>query len=108
MPSDDIERLLKEDFDDLTHRLEKDGFERRMLFRLGSRRRARLGVIAFAGGLGAAFAASQFTDMARVIAPYIPEASATAAAPDMMTQLVSTLLFATAALATALVLRQEA
>jgi len=108
MPSDDIERLLKDDFAELSHRLEKDGFERRMLFKLGSRRRARLGIIAFAGGLGAAFAASQFTDIARVLAPYLPETTTVAAAPDMMTQIASTLLFATAALATALVLRQEA
>jgi|GEM_PF-1545338 len=108
MPSDDIETLLQHDFNALADRLENDRFEQRLLFRLKAKERARLGVIALAGGIGAAFAAAQFASLGRFVAPYLASASPDLLASDMPTQIAGSLLLAAAVIATALVLRQDA
>lgn len=107
MPSDAIEDLLKSDFDDLTAQLENDRFAGRMLFKLGAQRRARLGIIAFAGGIGAAFAASQFSDVVSTITAPLNLAAPELAA-GLTSQLFATLTLAGVLVATALVLRQDA
>lgn len=108
MPSDDITELLQQDFDDLSSRLERDGFERRLLFRLGAKRRARLGVIGLAGGLGAAFAASQFANLGGLLAPYLADASPSLMTSEATAQIAGSMLLAMGALMTALVLRRDA
>jgi hypothetical protein len=107
MSGEPIEALLEADFNALADRLEKDRFAEHVLFRLGARRRARIGVVAFAGGLGAAFAASQFTDVVSLVAPALAQSAPDLAAAGLMSQLLTTLLFAGALTATALVLRRE-
>ena len=108
MPSDDIAELLKDDFDDLTSRLERDGFERRLLYRLGARQRARMGVVGLAGGLGAAFAASQFANLGGLLAPYLTDATPGLLTGDATAQIAGAMLLAMGAIMTALVLRKEA
>jgi hypothetical protein len=107
MPSDTIEDLLKKDFEDLSAKLEKDRFTERILFKLGAKRRARLGVVCFAGGLGAAFAASQFMGVVKSVAPALamtePEAIATGISPELLATMMLAVLLA----GTAFVLRQE-
>ncbi len=108
MPSDDIEILLQADFDDLARRLEHDRFEKRLLLRLTARSRARLGVIGLAGGLGAAFSASQFADLGRLAAPYLAEVLPSyTVSVDTATQLSAAVVLAAAVITTALVLRQD-
>ncbi|NOX83216.1 MAG: hypothetical protein GXP06_09580 [Alphaproteobacteria bacterium] len=108
MPSDNIEMLLQADFDDLAGRLENDRFEKRLQFRLAARSRARLGVIGLAGGLGAAFAASQFADLGRLAAPYLAKALPSyTVSIDTATQLSAAVVLAAAVITTALVLRQD-
>lgn len=108
MPSDSIENFLKADFDALADELECDRFAQRLLFKLGARQRARLGIVAFAGGLGAAFAASQFVGVVNSIAPSLMQSAPEFAAPGQTSQLVATLMLASALVVTALVLRQDA
>ncbi len=109
MPSDDIEMLLRSDFDELADRLESDRFVKRLQFKLTARNRARLGVIGLAGGLGAAFAASQFVGLGHLAAPYMTDAMpAYAGGVDTATQLTAAVILAAAVIATALVLRQDA
>ncbi len=109
MPSDNIETLLRADFDDLAGRLENDRFVKRVQFKLTARNRARLGVIGLAGGLGAAFAASQFSDLGRLAAPYLAEALPSySGGVDAATQLSAAVVLAAAVIVTALVLRQDA
>ncbi len=107
MPSDAIEDLLKTDFDALADKLDRDRFADRLLFKLGARQRARLGVVAFAGGLGAAFAASQFVEVVNSIAPSLA-ASAPELGAGQTPQFLATLLLAGALAMTALVVRQDA
>lgn len=108
MPSDDLQELLSKDFDALASKLEKDRFSERTLFKLNSRSRARQGVVFFAGGLGAAFAASQFSGVVGALSVYMTETSLgeNAANSDVI-QIAATLLLAGALAATALVVRQE-
>ncbi|MAW79331.1 MAG: hypothetical protein CMI63_03775 [Parvularcula sp.] len=111
MPSDHIADLLKDDFDELTRARECDRFAERLLYKLGAKRRARLGVVTFAGGLGAAFAASQFTSVVSALAPALAE-SAPEMAPELAMagvspQFLAILMLAGALAATALVLRQD-
>lgn len=108
MPSDNIQDLLKDDFDGLAAQFEKDRFATRVLFRLSAKSRARQGVIFFAGGLGAAFAATQFSGVVDAISVHLAETSFIAN-PVMgdISQIAATLLLAGALAATALVLRQE-
>jgi hypothetical protein len=108
MPSDSIETLLKSDFDTLTDKFERDRFADRLLFKLGARQRARLGIVAFAGGLGAAFAASQFTGVVNSIAPSLLQSAPELAATGQTPQLLATFMLAGALAMTALVLRQDA
>ena len=108
MPSDEIENLLRNDFDALADRLEHDRFSARLLFRLKTKERARLGVIAFAGGLGAAFAAAQFTGVAELIAPYFNQLPTTASGDDGIAQLASLMILAAAVATTTLILRRDA
>jgi len=108
MSSDPIENALKADFEALTDRLERDRFAERMLFKLGAQRRARLGVVAFAGGLGAAFAASQFTGVVSALARTL----GAAATPELTNAGLSPYFLAAfmlggALVATTLVLRQD-
>ncbi|WP_428409730.1 hypothetical protein [Hyphococcus sp.] len=107
MSSDEIEDLLKTDFDALAARLERDRFAERILFKLGAKRRARLGIVAFAGGLGAAFAASQFMSVATAIAPALSETAPEMAAAGLSPHLLAVFMLAGALAATALVLRQD-
>ena len=108
MLSDDIEKLLKSDFDDLTERLEKDRFAARILFKLSAKRRMRLGVVALASGLGAAFAASQFMGVVRSLAPsFAPSLPEGAVLGMAAPQIIATLMLGSALIATLLVLRQE-
>jgi hypothetical protein len=109
MPSDEIETLLRADFDAVAGRLENDRFVKRLQFRLAARNRARLGVIGLAGGLGAAFAASQFAGLGRLATPYLAEVLPSyAVGIDTATQLSAAVVLAAAVIATALVLRQDA
>lgn len=107
MPSDAIEDLLKADSDALTDRFERDRFTARILFKLGAKRRARLGVVGFAGGIGAAFAASQFMSVVSALAPALGEAAPDMAATGFSPQLLAVMMLAGALAATALVLRQD-
>lgn len=107
MPADEIEELLKNDFQALEARFERDRFAERLLFKLGAKRRARLGVVAFAGGLGAAFAASQFMSVAAALAPALAETSPEMAAAGLSPHFLAVLMLAGALAATALVLRQD-
>jgi hypothetical protein len=109
MPSDEIETLLRADFDAVAGRLENDRFVKRLQFKLIARNRARLGVIGLAGGLGAAFAASQFAGLGRLATPYLAEVLPSYAGNiDTATQLSAAVVLAAAVIATALVLRQDA
>lgn len=107
MPSDAIEDMLKADFDVLTDRFERDRFAARLLFKLGAKRRARLGIVAFAGGVGAAFAASQFTSVVSTLAPALGDAAPDIAATGLSPQILAAFMLAGALAATALVLRQD-
>ncbi len=107
--ADNLSDLLKNDFDGLTARYEQDRFAERVLFKLTAKSRARQGVVFFAGGLGAAFAASQFTGVVDMISVYVAETSPNAnVLVGDVSQFVATLLLAGALAATAMVLRQEA
>lgn len=108
MPSDNLSDLLKDDFDGLAAELEKDKFAARVLFKLSAKSRARQGVVFFAGGLGAAFAATQFSGVVETMSLHFSETSM-GAAPVMgdISQIAATLLLAGALAATALVLRNE-
>ena len=108
MPSDSTETLLKSDFDTLADKFERDRFADRLLFKLGARRRARLGIVAFAGGLGAAFAASQFMGVVNSITPSLVQSAPEFAAVGQTPQLLATFMLAGALAMTALVLRQDA
>lgn len=107
MPSDEIATLLKQDNDDLTARLENDAFQRRLMFKLGARQRARLGVVGLAGGLGAAFAASQFSSLGELLATYLGETSP-ALTSQATVQIAGAALLGACAILTALVLRKDA
>ena len=114
MPSDFIERLMSEDFEAMRTRLEKDGFCERILRILEKKRRARIGVILAAGGLGAAFAGAQFTQITGVfasIAPVTSEFTSYAQTAGLSSsfapQLLAALAISVALLSTALVLRAE-
>ncbi|GJL92012.1 hypothetical protein [Hyphococcus sp.] len=108
MPSDSIEELLKSDFDALAKQLDRDRFAQRLLFKLGARQRARLGIVAFAGGLGAAFAASQFMGVVNSIAPSLVQSAPELATSGQTPQMLATFLLAGALAMTALVMRQDA
>ncbi|WP_375203916.1 hypothetical protein [Hyphococcus sp.] len=107
MSSDPVEDILKSDFDALADRLTRDRFAERILFKLGARQRARLGVVAFAGGIGAAFAASQFTGFVSALAPALGNAAPEMASAGLSPHLLAALMLAGALTATALVLRQD-
>ncbi len=107
MSTDEIANLLKQDFDALSAKLERDGFERRLLFKLGARDRARLGIVGIAGGLGAALAASQFANLGNLLAPYLSDGASPLVASSTMIQIVGAMVLGACTLATALVLRRE-
>lgn len=107
MSSDPIETALKADLEALADRFERDRFAERMLFKLGAQRRARLGVVAFAGGLGAAFAASQFTGVVSALARTLGAATPEIAMSGLSPQFLAAFMIAGALLATTLVLRQD-
>ena len=109
MPSDDITELLREDFDAQCDEFEHDEFLRRTLFKLESKRRARLGLVACAGGVGAAFAAAQFSGVAAVIGGYLLEATPEGSALPVSTiaQFAAMGVFAGALALTGMVMRQE-
>ena len=108
MPSEPLLDLLRQDFDSLAARLERDRFPDRVLFKLSAKSRARQGVVFFAGGLGAAFAVSQFTGVVDALSVHLADTSISAN-PVMVdiSQVAATILLAGALAATALVLRQE-
>ena len=108
MPTDDIATLLKQDFDALSSKLESDGFERRLMFKLGARDRARLGVIGIAGGLGAALAASQFANLGNLLAPYLANSGSSLVASNTTIQIAGAMILGACTLTTALVLRRDA
>ncbi len=108
MQSEDIQDLLKNDFEALSARLETDRFTQRLSYRLEKKRRARIGVIAFAGGLGAAFAATQFAGVVNNIAPHIADTAPDVLSAGAAPHILATLVLACAIAVTALVVRQEA
>lgn len=109
MQSDDLQDLLKNDFDALADGFEKDRFAERVLFKLTAKSRARQGIVFFAGGLGAAFAATQFSGVVETMSLQFAETSLNAnPAIGGISQVAATLLLAGALAATALVLRNEA
>ena len=107
MPSDNVEDLLKSDFDALTQALDRDRFAERLLFRLSARRRARLGCVALACGLGAAFAASQFSSVVAALSGAFAAGTPQMAAAGFSPQLLAALMLSGALVATAFVLRQD-
>lgn len=107
MSSDPIENALKADLEALTERLGRDRFAERILFKLGAQRRARLGVVAFAGGLGAAFAASQFTGVVSALARTLGATTPEFALAGLSPQVLAAFMISGALLATTLVLRQD-
>ena len=107
MPSDQIEDLLKADFDALSDKYEKDRFSEHVLFKLGARRRARLGVVTLAGGVGAGFAASQFTGVVQSMASALGQTTPDLAAAGLTPQLAVAFVLALALASTALVLRHD-
>ena len=99
MPSENMEDRLKTDFDALAASLEKDRFAQNTLSKLNAVQRRRLGVIGFA--------ASQFMNVVRSIAPALtPGANAVEPAGPVALTLAA-LIVASALMATAFVLRQE-
>jgi len=109
MPSDSVEDLLKNDFDGLAEGLEKDRFAEQVLFKLTAKSRMRQGIVFFAGGLGAAFAASQFSGVVDAFSLQLAETSLNASpAFGELSHIAATLLLAGALAATVLVLRHEA
>ncbi len=108
MPTDDVTALLKQDFDALSGKLEHDGFERRLLFKIGSRDRARMGIVGIAGGLGAALAASQFANLGNLLTPYLTNSASPLVANDATIQIAGAMVLGACAIATALVLRRDA
>lgn len=107
MPSDRIDDLLTSDFDALTQSLERDRFAERLLFRLNARRRARLGCVLFACGLGAAFAASQFSSVVAALSDAFGAAAPQMTAAGFSPHLLAALMLSGALVATAFVLRQD-
>lgn len=107
MPSDDIETLLARDFERMVELNEQDAFLRKLTFRLHVKNRARLGVVTFAGGLGAAFAASQFGDIVGLMAPVIPDTASGLLSSGLLTQVAGAMVVGLAVLTTALVMRNE-
>ncbi len=108
MPTDDITNLLKQDFDALLVDLEDDGFERRLLFKIGSRDRARMGIVGIAGGLGAALAASQFASLGNLLTPYLTNSASPLVANNTTIQIAGAMVLGACTIATALVLRKDA
>lgn len=108
MPTDEITNMLKQDFDALSNELESDGFERRLLFKLGARDRARMGIVGIAGGLGAALAASQFANLGSLLAPYLANSGSPLVANNATIQIAGAVVLGACTLATALVLRRDA
>lgn len=104
MQDDDVSKLLKNDFENLSAKFEKDEFARRILYKLHKKQRARLGVIAFTAGIGAAFAASQVPAM---IASLTPAVSTETQQAWLNPQLLATMMLAALLCATAFLLRQE-
>lgn len=102
MSVDDIERMLKEDFDDHARRLENDRFTERLLFKLRARRQRRHGVLIGVGIVGALIAASQFMKVVQSITPSIVENANSDAY-----QIITIIIIASALAASAFVLRQE-
>lgn len=107
MPSEAIGDLLKSDFDALTGAIERDRFAERLLFRLTARRRARLGCMAIACGVGAAFAASQFSSVVATLSGAFSAGAPQMAAAGFSPQLLAALMLSGALAATAFVLRQD-
>ena len=108
MSTDEITTLLKQDFDTLSGNLESDGFERRLLFKIGSRDRARMGIVGIAGGLGAALAASQFANLGNLLAPYFTDSASPLVANNVTIQIAGAMVLGACTIATALVLRKDA
>ncbi len=108
MPTDDITTLLKQDYDTLSAKLESDGFERKLLFKIGSRDRARMGIVGIAGGLGAALAASQFANVGSLLAPYLADSASPLLANDVTIQIAGAMVLGACTIATAMVLRRDA
>lgn len=102
MSVDDIERMLKDDFDDHARRLENDRFAERLLFKFRAKRQRRHGVIIGVGIVGALIAASQFMNVVQSITPSVAENANSGAY-----QIVTILIMASALAASAMVLRQE-
>jgi len=108
MPTEEITTLLQQDFDKLSAQLERDSFQRRLMFKLGARDRARLGIVGLAGGVGAALAASQFANLGKLLSPYVTESSPTLLASEATMQITGAMVIGACAIATALVLRRDA
>ena len=71
MPEQDVIDLLKKDFETLSEEYEQDHFAQRIQYKLFARQRARMGVIGFAGGIGAALAASQMPTIVATVTPAV-------------------------------------
>ena len=87
MAEPQVESLLAQDFDALTERYQRDGFERDLLFKLDSKRRIRMGIIVFAGGIGAALAATQSYGFIELLSSQMAEEAQTPIAflqPEML------------------------
>ena len=106
MPEQDVIDLLKKDFETLSEEYEQDHFAQRIQYKLFARQRARMGVIGFAGGIGAALAASQMPTIVATVTPaVINEPAMTNSLFDP--QLLATALLATLLFVTVLIVRQE-
>lgn len=102
MQTDDIERMLKTDFDEHVRQLENDRFAERMLHKFAVMKRRRHGVIIGAGVLGSLIAASQFMTVVQSVTPALSD---NANSPAY--QILMVLVLGSALAASALVLRQE-
>ena len=106
MSEQNLEQLLRNDFDAVTAAYEKDGFERKLLFKLEAKQRARMGVIAFAGGIGAALAASQFNGLFDLLVTQLPVSNDTIDTP-LLPYMAGALMLAGSAMAAAFIMRRE-
>lgn len=107
MQSDDIAKLIQDDFEETLTRYENDAFADRVLFKLESKRRARLGVIALSGGLGAAFAASQFSEYLQLVTAELSDAASQTPASAAPFELVALIILAGAMASVVAIMRQD-
>ena len=107
MRDDELTAMLREDFETCATQYENDAFSHALRRRLDARMRARKGVLAIAGLLGAGIAAAQFSRLLESTSQSAMLGSLTAQGFQVSSVLTASLIIAAAAVATAIVLQRE-